>query len=184
MGADLDEKLKIGSGIYTMSEIAKILRLSYHTVYRWMKDYWEKYFGSLYDEKYSWVIDGSRAFNFHGFIEFYIMMQLAEAGVRPSQILKAHAELCELYQFEFPFALREVLEKIHTDGKKIYIKTDKTIISLDGTRQFNLHFVEMFFKNLDFNKDAVASRFWPLGKDKSISDGSEKKIWASADWFE
>jgi|GEM_PF-6910478 len=37
MGADLDEKLKIGSGIYTMSEIAKILGLSYHTVYRWMK---------------------------------------------------------------------------------------------------------------------------------------------------
>lgn len=176
MGVGAKENLKIGTGIYTMSEIAKILRLPYNKVYRWMKDYWKKYFGSLYDEKYSWVIDGSRVFNFHGFIEFYIMMQLAEAGVRPQQILKAHAELCEIYQFEFPFALKEVLEKIHTDGRKIYIKTDQTIISLDGTRQFNLDFIEMFFKNLEFNEEAVANRFWPLGKDKSILMDPKRKF--------
>lgn len=67
-------------------------------------------------------------------------------------------------------------EKIKTDGKTIYFDTDKGTVSLNGTKQFNLHFIKVFFKNLDFNGGSIANRFWPLGKDKSILIDPERKF--------
>ena len=65
---------------------------------------------------------------------------------------------------DFPFAKEEVLKKIKTDKYKVYLKKNGNTISLDGTRQLNLDLISMFFHNLDFGKDNLASRFWPLGK--------------------
>ena len=47
---------------------------------------------------------------------------------------------------------------------------------MDGTKQFNLNFIKLFFKNLDFNSNDMASRFWPMGKDKSILVDPERKF--------
>src|SRR5690554_3886386 len=163
-----EDNLKIGAGVYTVPEISKILRLPYNKVHRWVRTYWEKEFGEVYTHEYSWEVAGSRAFNFHAFVEFYVMMEMSEAGVKPQKILKAHGELNEMYQTSFPFALKEVLGNIQTDGKTIYFNTGKGVVSLNGTKQFNLQFINLFFKKLDFDNNSLAKRFWPLGKDKSI----------------
>ncbi len=42
------------------------------------------------------------------------------------------------------------------------------IYSLDIYKQFNLEFVKLFFKNIEFNEDSIAKRLWPIGKDKHI----------------
>lgn len=39
---------------------------------------------------------------------------------------------------------------------------------MDGTKQLNLILIKQFFKNLEFGNDSIATKFWPLGKDKSI----------------
>jgi|SRR5690625_23035 len=168
--------LKIGVGVYTVPEISKILRLPYEKVHRWVRIYWEKELGEVYTNEYSWEVEGSRAFNFHAFVEFYVMMEMSEAGVKPRNILKAHAELNKMYQTSFPFALKEVLGNIQTDGKTIYFNTDKGVVSLNGTKQFNLQFIKLFFKKIDFNESSLANRFWPLGKDKSILMDPERKF--------
>ncbi len=173
---NFENKPKLGLGIYTASEIAQILRVPYRKVYTWMNKYWDGKLGKEYGSKYSWQIDGTRAVSFHTFIEFYIMMRFSEAGVKPKQVLQAHSELVKMYNTAFPFALKEVLEGIKCDGKHVFLKTKKGIIELNGTKQFNLTIIQMFFVNLDFDNDNLASRFWPMGKKKSILVDPERRF--------
>jgi len=173
---NFENKPKLGLGIYTASEIAQILRVPYAKVYTWMNKYWDGKLGNKYGSRYSWQTEGTRAVSFHTFIEFYIMMRFAEAGVKPKQVLKAHNELVKMYKTAFPFALKEVLEGINSDGKLIYLKTKEGIIELNGTKQFNLNIIQLFFVNLDFDKNNLASRFWPMGKEKSILVDPERRF--------
>mgnify|MGYP003147496254 CR=1 FL=1 len=165
---NFENKPKIGTGIYTATEIAKILRVPYRKVYTWMNKYWDGKIGNDFGSKYSWDLNGVRAVSFHTFIEFYVMMRFSEAGVKPKEVIKAHTELSQMYSTAFPFARKEVLSSIKSDGKFIYLKTINGIIELNGTKQFNLGLIELFFINLEFDKDNLASRFWPIGKEKSI----------------
>ncbi|MBK6901442.1 MAG: DUF433 domain-containing protein [Saprospirales bacterium] len=163
-----EDSLKIGNGIYTVGEISRILRLPSAKVSAWLKRYWDGKLGEAYSRKYSWKVDDTKAVGFHTLVEFYVMMQFSEAGVKPKQVLKAHLELSFMCKIAFPFAKKEVLEGIQTDGKKIFLKTPEETITLDGTRQLNLEFIEIFFRKLEFGAGQLANSFYPLGKDKSI----------------
>lgn len=163
-----ENSLKIGNGIYTVKEISRILRLPYAKVNTWLHRYWDGRLGESYSRNYSWKVDNTKAVGFHTLVEFYVMMQFSEAGVRPGQVLKAHQELARIYETPFPFAQKAVLEGIHTDGKKIFLRIPDGTISLDGTRQLNMDFIQLFFRKLDFGAGQLASCFYPLGKNKSI----------------
>lgn len=173
---NFENNLEIGLGVYTTSEIANILRLPYSKVHLWINKYWDGELGKEYENRYSWSTNNSKAVSFHTLIEFYVMMGFAEAGVKTKKVLQAHKELSKMYDSAFPFALKDVLSNIKTDGKTIYLKTKLGTITLDGTKQFNLNFIQLFFKNLDFNSEEMASRFWPIGKDKSIIVDPERKF--------
>ncbi|KAF2519928.1 DUF433 domain-containing protein [Flavobacterium salilacus subsp. salilacus] len=168
MSHTLENNLQLGNGIFTTSEIAEILQLPYQKVRKWILQYWDGKLGSIYKKNYSWQIDNNRAVGFHTLIEFYVMMQFAERGIKVSAVLKAHNVLAEKFNTHFPFAHSEVVNNIHTDGYKIYIKSNGDLITLDGTEQLNLEFIKMFFKKLDFGNDCLATRFWPLGKKANV----------------
>jgi uncharacterized protein (DUF433 family) len=161
-------KLNIGNGIYTVPDVARILQLPYHKVNKWLNEYWDGKLGQAFKGKYSWRVDSTRAVGFHTLIEFYVMMQLSDAGVTPNQILKAHGELAKEFKTIFPFAQKQVIDNISTDGKKIYFHIDGTAMTLDGSKQLNLDFIKLFFKKLDFDNDLLATRLWPLGKNKAV----------------
>lgn len=173
---EFENKPKIGLGIYTASDIAEILRIPYRKVYVWMNKYWDGKLGKEFETTYSWQSNGSRAVSFHTVVEFYVMMQFTEAGVKPGKVLEAHKELSKLFGTAFPFALKNVIDGIKTDGNKIYLKTKEGTITLDGTKQFNLDFIKLFFKKLEFNDNELATRLWPMGKDKSILIDPERKF--------
>jgi len=165
---NFENTLSIGNGIYTVPEIANILRLPYHKVNTWLNEYWDGKLGKAFQGKYSWRVGGTRAVGFHTLVEFYVMMQFAEAGVKAIQVLKAHTELSKTYNTIFPFAQKQVIDNISTDGKKIYLNIDGTSITLDGSKQFNLGFIKLFFKKLDFDNELLATKLWPLGKGKAV----------------
>ncbi|TRZ41664.1 DUF433 domain-containing protein [Robertkochia solimangrovi] len=173
---DFENQPTLGQGIYTASEISQILRLPYSRIYTWMNKYWDGKLGDEYGARYSWKSEGSKAVSFHTFVEFYVMMQFSEAGVKPKKVLQAHKALSDLYDTPFPFAIKSVLEGIRSDGNHIYLNTIEGIISLDGTRQFNLKIIDLFFVKLEFDQNELASRFWPLGKDKSILIDPSRKF--------
>lgn len=164
----LENKLQLGNGIYTIQEISQLLQIPYHRATSWISKYWNGELGQVYEYNHSWQVDHTKAVGFHTFVEFYVMMQFAESGVNISQVLEAHRILSTELKTPFPFAQKQVLENISTDGKKIYLRKNGDTITLDGSRQLNLDFIKMFFKRLDFGKDLLASRFWPMGKEKGI----------------
>lgn len=172
-----ENKLKLGNGIYTVQEIAHIFRLPYQKVHLWITKYWDGELGKVYEQNYSWQVNNTRAVGFHTLVEFYVMLQLSEAGVKTRQVLNAHKELSNSFKTNFPFAKKEVLENMSTDGTKIYLKLNGDTITLDGSKLLNLDFIKLFFKKLDFdNDDMIASRFWPLGKKINIVCDPHRKF--------
>lgn len=158
----------LGLGIYTLPDIAQIFRLPYHKVSRWIKDFWDKRLASDFQESYSWTDGKARAISFHTLIELFVFMELSNAGVKSKEILKAHIELSKLYKTKFPFATNKIISSISTDGNKIYFHYKGEELCLDGKKQFNLKFIQDFFKNIEFGSDELASRLWPLGKKGSV----------------
>jgi len=165
---NFENTLAIGNGIYTVPDVANILRLPYRKVNTWLNEYWDGKLGKAFKGKYSWRVDSTRAVGFHTLVEFYVMMQFSEAGVKPAQVLKAHTELSKSYNTIFPFAQKHIIENISTDGKRIYLNIDGSSITLDGSKQFNLEFIKLFFKKLEFDNELLASKLWPLGKEKAV----------------
>lgn len=163
-----ENKSQLGTGIFTIREVASILRIPYPKVLRWVNEYWDGRLGKLFQSQYSWMTEGSRAVSFHTVVELYVMIQLAEKGVKTSEVLLAHQKLSQIYKTRFPFAQKQVLEEIQTDGKRIFWKRGEDIVSLNGSDQFNLNIIQVFFKMLDFGEGDVVSRLWPMGKDKAI----------------
>jgi len=171
-----ENKPQLGLGIYTPAEIAQILRLPYYKVNRWIDKYWDGELGQEFEKSYSWKTENSKAVSFHTLVEFYVMMQFADAGVKTRKVLEAHKELSQNFNTSFPFALKEVLDGINTDGKRIFFSLNDNTLTLDGTKQLNLGFIKVFFKKLDFDANNLASKLWPLGKEKSILIDPSRKF--------
>ncbi|MCC6936694.1 MAG: DUF433 domain-containing protein [Flavobacteriales bacterium] len=166
--AAFGNNLQLGAGIYTYPDIAHVLGIPYHKVQRWINQYWEGALGKEFERRYTWNVDGTKAVSFHTMIELFIFHQLNEAGVRPKDILQAHKQLAGMYHTAFPFATKEVLQGLRSDGKQVLLKLkDGTVLSLNGSRQFNMPFVLEFMRKLTFNEDLV-SQYWPMGKGSSI----------------
>jgi len=159
----------LGTGIYTVPDIARILRQPYRQISRWVNQYFDQRLGRQFIDRYSWTDGKSKAVNFHTLVELYTFFRLREVGVRTRVILEAHEKLCEYFETAFPFALSSVLRNLSSDGKRIYFKYDADVLcTLDSTNQLNLKFIRDFFKKLDFDDSELAQRLWPLGRERSI----------------
>lgn len=165
---NFENKLALGRGIYTIPDIALILDLPYAKVRRTINEYWDGKLGKDLNEYYSWTVDLTRAVSFHTLIEFYTFFRLSESGAKTNKILEAHKLLSKHFNTAFPFAKAEVLKNLSTDGKSIFFNLDSSILTLDKTKQFNLDFIKVFFKKIEFDNETLASKFWPLGKEKAI----------------
>jgi len=164
-----ENKAEIGTGIYTLPDLARILNLDYHKVQRLLNEYWDKRFAKEFSEKYSWTVGKSKAVSFHTLVEFYIFYQLKESGVSTQGILKAHKELSQIFNTPFPFAKSEILDGINCFGKKIVFEMNNDeIIDLDSTKQLNLKFIKNFMHKLEFDNNSLATRLYPLGKKNSV----------------
>lgn len=163
-----ENQLQLGIGVYTLPDIARLLKLPYHRVYRWVNTYWDGELGELFEERYSWETNGSKAVSFHTLIELFVMMQLTEAGVPARSILKAHKELSSSRDTRFPFAQKSIIQNMRTGHKKIYFELIGDTVCLDGTKQLQLEFIHEFITRLEFGDDDMAIRFWPMGKESAI----------------
>ncbi|NJM94326.1 MAG: DUF433 domain-containing protein [Cytophagales bacterium] len=161
-------------GIYTIGEMARILRLPTNTVRRWLSAFdnmdWPK--GS----HYSVNLEGVRVADFHTLLEFYVMAVLVEVGVRTSEVIEAHHHLSQLYSTQHPFVQQSVLESIRTDGKKIHWEKDQILLTLDGSQQLNLQLIRVFFKKLNFDNKGKVRLFWPMGTEKAILMDPERRF--------
>ncbi len=147
---------KLGEGVFLPMDVAQILNLPYPKVYHWIRDFWGNY---TFGEK------RNKAVNFHTLIEFYIYYQLRLRNISPQKIKAAHKTIAQDLKTAFPFAHSE----ISTIGKDIWYERLGVILKADGSYQLNIQeFIKPFLKKIEFDKNNVAKRYFPLEKSKEI----------------
>ena len=166
MSAATFQKQQMGSGIYTLPDISKILGYPQSKVRRYIKDYWDDRLGKkLFNETYSWKNEKIKAVNFYVLIELYTCFLLREQGASAQSIMNARESMIKELDTPYPFASHKVL----LAGKKILYELQDLIVSADGSKQLNFsEIIKEFAKNIDFDKNSLAVRFWPKGKNNSI----------------
>ncbi|HEX3935574.1 MAG TPA: DUF433 domain-containing protein [Puia sp.] len=162
----IKKKPSLGIGLYTIPDVANILNLDSNLVQRWLREYWGNRFSAGRDNLSSWGKGRDKAVPFFTLIEFFVFYQLRKQGVSAQNIAKSYEIIRLELDSDFPFANAIIL----TDGKKIfYSKDGDLIINADKSKQINFKsIIEEFCHKIDFDKDAYALRYWPLGKEKSI----------------
>lgn len=157
---------KLGEGIYSIADIAFLLKLPRQKVRRWLNNFWDSRLAEKYNQKYSWGKGRNQAVNFYTLIEFYIFYCLRESGVTQKKIFEAHEAMVKQLKTIHPFASAKVL----TDGKSIlYSLEDGTTIKADKSKQIALkQIIENFCKKIEFSDSNLAEKFYPLGKNRHI----------------
>ena len=147
---------KLGEGIYTVSDVSRILDIRNSKLRYWVKKFWDGRLGEHNNLKYSWGEGRDRAINFHTLIEFYTYYKLREIGVKSKKILHAHHVMSDFLKTPFPFASANVL----TDGKSVLFEPEiDQIINADKTLQTNIsEFIIPFCTKIDFDRNALAER--------------------------
>jgi len=157
---------QLGSGIYTIPEVAFILKLPVAKVRRWMTEFWDSRLSKKNNHHYSWGKGTEKATNFFTLIEFYVFYQLRELNVSTVKIFNAHQDMAGQLKTPYPFASSKVL----SDGRSIlFTLKDGTIVNADKSKQAVFkQIIEQFCKKIEFSDSDIAERFYPLGKDKHI----------------
>lgn len=157
----------LGLGIYTIPDMANILKLPQHRIRYWLDEFWNNRLIDQHQKSYSWGEGREKATSFYTLIEFYTFSQLRIHKIGASRILKAHQVISEQLKTPYPFASSTIL----TDGKQIFYSTDelKSIIHADDTLQYLIaDIIKEFCKKIDFNSHDLAVRYYPLGKSKKL----------------
>lgn len=154
-------EFKLGTGVFTLSDVSNILRIDYRRVYAWWRKYWQL------SKENKGQFTGDHRLDFSNLIEFYVVDKMVAAGVRPSMVFTANEYITATLSIKKPFIRRDILDAISTDGKELYLDWEGELLSLNATGQFNLSIIKEFLSRIEFS-DGVAERYWPNGKESSI----------------
>jgi len=160
--------LAIGKGVFPFPDVVKILDMPYRKVYAWMRRYWKGELGEAFKSNYVWEVDGSRGVNFLTLVELHTMMHLSDAGVGTQAVHEVREALSKVYDTPTPFAHKDVLVGIRTEGKQVFWETKNGRITLTGKKPFHSDAINSLVEKLDFNGDLLASKYYPIGKEKPI----------------
>jgi uncharacterized protein (DUF433 family) len=156
----------LGTGIYTLPDVAAILGLPQTKVRRWLQEYWHAHFGKTDQISFSDGTGRELVTNFYTLIEFFTFYQLRAEGVSAQRIVKAHKVLEDVLKTAYPFATSSIL----TDGKGVLFTGEiGNIIQADETLQITIKEVlAPFCKKIEFDRNALAKSFFPLGRDHDV----------------
>lgn len=160
-------KPQIGTGIFTYPDIALILGVTHSNAFLWLTSFSKHRYGRLYTSTYSWKTGSSIAYNFNTLIELFTFYHLSKMITSTRDLIIAHDLMRIQLKTLYPFANKLVLEGI--DGKRVHFDLNhKTLYSLKAFKPSNFNLFKEYISKLEFNSDAGANRYWPLGKGKSI----------------
>lgn len=164
-------KPRLGEGIYLVKDVSKILRLEYSKVYRWIIGYWGNSLDN--DIDYTFGDIDNRAINFYSLIEFYTFFKLREKGISSTDIKRLHAELKQLLNTPYPFAIAQdyfVEERRTRKTKKkfVYYRYLDSLMKVGKKKQFSFRFIDEFLEKIEFDDNNLAIRFFPLTNSKNV----------------
>lgn len=154
-------------GIYSVSDAATMLDLPTNKVRDWFRELVREGYEGLSDDQR--VDAANRRISFHGLIELYVIGKLRDDGVPIRPILNARADLKNKTGKQYPFATNNVKDRLRTDGRRIYFyfEGEENPVTLDGSGQFNLNLIQMFFDTIEFD-NGVAQRMFPARGNRKV----------------
>lgn len=166
----MQAEINIGTGIYTVTEAARILNISGQKLGQWVRKYWELDFINDYPlgkAVYTVGERSERVFNFFTLIEIISVAKFRAMNISFYRIKEAHKIAAEVLETPYPFAM----EGFMADGRKIFHNQDLIAsLLLDKTKQLEFRqLIEPYCMKIDFEENTkLAERFWPLGKNRDV----------------
>jgi uncharacterized protein (DUF433 family) len=164
----------LNTGIYSLSEVAKLTGVSTGRIRRWLRGYDFRVRGRVRHSNAVWhgqhkPVENRIALGFLDLIEIRFVEAFLSEGVSWKTMRLAHALAREELETEHPFCTN----RFATDGRRILLKQgtasgDQALIDIATNQQEFLRLVQPFLKQLEFADDNCLSRWWPLGRDRSV----------------
>lgn len=165
--------VKIGQGIYTAADAARILKVPYPKANYWFKYYAKERLGSSIGFKYHFHVRDIVAVNFLTLIEMYVFYMLKEKGIKTRKIMEAHSVMANFLDTPHPFAK----EDIYVNEKSLLFGNEDHLITADKRLQTVIvQVLKPFISKIQFNEDKMAKKFYPLGKKKTIVVNPENQF--------
>jgi len=162
-------KEEMNYGVFTTSDIASILNHSTRTVSRYIKLYGDVRFGKvIFNDTYTWEVDGIRAVNFYAFIELAVFFLLRDKyGLSIREINEARNTVASTLQTPYPLATSPIL----TGGNKIFYEYLGEILRTDKKNKNQVtikSIVKPLLDKIEFDDGNIAKRYYPLGKNAEV----------------
>jgi len=147
-----------GSGLYSIRQAAKLLRLRPSVL-----KYWIGQRGELHPVVLPEFTDDS-ILSFAQLMELHFVKMFRDEGVSFQYIRKAAKNASQQFKAQYPFTVK----RFDTDGRSIFAtmkskETDKTIVQdLEKGQLVFQTIIRPFFKKLDYSRSNEVERFWPL----------------------
>ncbi len=150
-------------GVYTLSEVARLLQVSPSVVARWAKGY---VYAAGDEERSSGPVlaEGSAEgglLNFHDLVELFFVREFRKARVPLPKIRGAANVLRKRWGTRYPFALRRIAE-LNKD------LVDEKALEVVLGQQRVFEFAKRFMRFFDFDEEGLATAYYPLGKNKLV----------------
>ena len=157
------ETAKIGDGIYSVSDLSDILKIPNHKARYWFNTYVREILPSITNYRYNLNPEIGLFVNFKSLLQFYVFIELRKRKHSKRDILKLYTFIAKTYNTKYPFATKSVFSV----GSEILTDVNGNLIN--QTLQLNMvEILSTYIEKIDFNKEGMAQRFFPIGRDKNI----------------
>ncbi|NQY00449.1 MAG: DUF433 domain-containing protein [Flavobacteriaceae bacterium] len=159
------ENLEIGKGIYTVSDLALILKMPKSRARYWVNTYLRGDLPKITNFRYNFSPEEGVFITFNSLLELHVFEQLRQKGHSKKKILEAYTTISKLYNTKYPFTIKDIV----TAGDLILLNQGGQLISANPS--FQLHLKEVlipYLEKIEFDKEGKAKRFFPSGKANSV----------------
>jgi uncharacterized protein (DUF433 family) len=164
----------LNTGIYSLSEAARLTGVSTGRIRRWLKGYdfrkgtKQRHSDAVWHGQHK-PLDNRIALGFLDLIEIRFVEAFLRQCVSWKTMRLAHTLAREEMKTEHPFCTNQFV----TDGRKILLRqgatsSDQALIDIATDQQEFLRLVQPFLKEFEFSEDNYLSRWWPLGKHRAV----------------
>ncbi len=172
----------LGKGVYSVPEAARIVHASPRSVRRWISGYETQGTGRISPRILMTEVvkvEGAEVLTFQQLIEILFIKLFREHKVSMPTIRAAAKRASGMLGTAHPFAV----EGLQTDGSAIFHLSAADVFQAAGDdepitkkqiaqdlangQMVLLEFALPYFRKIDYDK-MEASRYWPLGKDRSV----------------
>lgn len=159
------ESARLGEGIYTSPDVARILKISKQRARYLINEYLDNKFRKQQNFRYKIESETSYAVNFLGLVEIYVFEQFRKLNVPSRKIIEIHNQLSGFYKSPYPFAKTDFL----VSGRDVYFNEGNDWVSGNETFQIGLkEIIESLGEKIQYDDENIAAKYYPLGKAKSI----------------